>query len=132
MLIIVDQNNGVPVYRQIVDQIRFHITSGLAQPGDELPSTRALSQKLGVNPMTVSKSYSLLEEEGLVDRRPGLPLVVKRVSAASAELNRTEQLRSMLDPAASAVRQLGIPNRKAVEVFRTMLDETKNQAEKEK
>src|SRR3954469_1195272 len=116
MLIIVDQNNGVPVYRQIVDQIRFHITSGLTKAGEELPSTRALSQKLGVNPMTVSKSYSLLEEEGLVDRRPGLPLIVKKVSASATEHNRTEQLRTLLDPAASAVRQMGIPNKKAVDV----------------
>lgn len=130
MLIIVDQNNGVPVYRQIIDQIRFHITSGLAKVGDELPSTRALSQQLGVNPMTVSKSYSLLEEEGLAERRPGLPLIVKKISAGSAELNRTEQLRSLLDPPAAAVRQLGIPKTKALDIFRSLLEESKNRPEK--
>jgi DNA-binding transcriptional MocR family regulator len=61
MLIVVDPHSGVPVYRQLMDQIRFHIASGLLKPGDELPSTRALSTELGVNPMTVSKAYSFLE-----------------------------------------------------------------------
>ena len=45
--------------------------------GEEIPSTRALSLKLGVNPMTVSKAYGLLEEERLIEHRPGLPLVVR-------------------------------------------------------
>lgn len=130
MLIIVDQNSGVPVYRQIIDQIRFHITSGLVEAGDELPSTRALSQQLGVNPMTVSKSYSLLEEEGLVERRPGLSLIVRKISAGSAQLNRTGQLKSLLEPAAAAARQLGIPKTKALEVFRALLEESKNRPEK--
>ena len=104
MVLIVDQNSGVPVYRQIIDQIRFILASGLAKPGDELPSTRALSQQLGVNPMTVSKAYSLLEEEGLIERRPGLPLIVKKRSPRSTDQNRTEQLRAVLEPAATRRR----------------------------
>ena len=63
MLIEVDRHSGVPVYRQIMDQIKFHVAGGLLRPGAELPSTRTLSAALGLNPMTVSKSYSLLEME---------------------------------------------------------------------
>ncbi len=54
MLIVVDPHSGVPVYRQLMDQIKFHVATGLLNPGEELPSTRALSAELGINPMTIS------------------------------------------------------------------------------
>jgi GntR family transcriptional regulator len=129
MLIIVDQNNGVPVYRQIVDQIRFHVATGIAREGDELPSTRALSQRLGVNPMTVSKAYSLLEEEGLLDRRPGVPLTVRKQPRHSAGHNRLEQLRAVLDPAVASARQLGISPRKAADLFHAMMQDATTESE---
>ena len=77
MLLTVDSHSGVPVYRQVMDQVKFHIASGLLRAGDELPPTRALSAQLGVNPMTISKAYSFLEKEDVVERRPGRPLIVK-------------------------------------------------------
>jgi GntR family transcriptional regulator len=122
LLIVVDSHSGVPVYRQIVGQVRFQVAAGLAPPGTELPSTRALSQALGVNPMTVSKAYGLLEEEGLVVRRPGLPLVVGERTAAAATAGRRAQLLSMLEPVAVAVRQLGLGEEEAIEVFRAALE----------
>ena len=76
MIVVVDPSSGVPVFRQLMDQIRLQIASGLLGPGDELPPTRAMSADLGVNPMTVSKAYNLLEREGVLERRPGRPLVV--------------------------------------------------------
>jgi GntR family transcriptional regulator len=121
-LLIIDASSGVPVYRQIMDQVRFQVAAGLLAPGAELPSTRSLSQELGVNPMTVSKAYGLLEEEGLAVRRPGLALVVADQGGASREL-RHEQLRAALGPAARAVRQLGVPEAEAIEAFRQALKE---------
>jgi GntR family transcriptional regulator len=113
----------VPVYRQIIDQVRFQVTAGLVAPGSELPSTRALSQELGVNPMTVSKAYGQLEEEGLVERRPGLPLVVAARTVLEEGEAKTAQLRSLLEPLAVAVRQLGIDDGEALEQFRRVLSE---------
>ncbi len=78
MILVVDTHSGIPVYRQLMEQIRFHVASGLLSPGDEIPSTRSLSAKLGVNPMTISKAFALLEEEGVLERRPGLPSVVRQ------------------------------------------------------
>lgn len=121
MLILLDPNSGVPTYRQLVDQIRFQMASGRLVAGSELPSTRALSQELGINPMTVSKAYSLLEAEGLVRRRPGLPLEVLALSGPDADAERDEQLRVLLEPAALAARQLGMRPAKAVAVFRQLL-----------
>jgi len=121
VLIVIDSHSGVPVYRQIVDQVRFQVASGLLRPGEELPSTRALSQELGVNPMTVSKSYGLLEEEGVLTHRPGLPLVVSERSAGESRRARESQLVELLEPVAIAARQLGMGQAEALEVFRCLL-----------
>jgi GntR family transcriptional regulator len=123
MLIVVDHNSGVPVFRQIIDQVRFHIASGLLGAGDELPSTRALSQQLGVNPMTVSKAYSLLEEDRMIQRRAGLSLIVRAQSADAVDGERLAHLRAALEPARIIARQLGISTTKAAGVFRRMLDD---------
>ncbi|MES2178371.1 MAG: GntR family transcriptional regulator [Gemmatimonadota bacterium] len=124
MLIVVDHNSGVPVFRQIIEQVRFHVASGLLMPGDELPSTRGLSQELGVNPMTVSKAYSLLEQNGLVERRPGLPLVVRSRTADAVEGERLTHLRVALEPARRVARQLGISPTEAASAFRALLEAT--------
>jgi GntR family transcriptional regulator len=123
VLILVDHNSGVPIYRQIMEQVRFQVAAGLARAGDELPSTRALSEELGVNPMTVSKAYAALEEEGLVQRRPGLPLVVRQRSAAEEDAARAEQLRQLLEPAARAAAQLGLGAEEVLERFRSIWSE---------
>lgn len=123
MLIVVDPHSGVPVYRQLMDQIKFHIASGLLGPGDELPSTRALSSELGVNPMTISKAYSYLEHEQVVERRPGRPLVVRQVPDTQLWDRKIEQLRESLAPTITMIRQLGIGAEEAKKLFGQMLAE---------
>jgi len=122
MLIVVDPQSGVPVYRQIMDQVKFHIASGLLNAGDELPSTRALSSELGINPMTISKAYSYLERDGVVERRPGRPLVVKEFETDQIHDTKINQLRESLASTATIVKQLGITNDEAVAVFEELLE----------
>jgi GntR family transcriptional regulator len=122
MLIVVDPSSGVPVFRQVMDQVRFHIASGLLRPGDELPPTRSLSAELGVNPMTVSKAYNLLERDGILERRPGRPLVVKALAADELDSERLDQLRANLADGARAAKQLGISPDEAIRVFRELLE----------
>ncbi len=131
MVIRVDPNSGIPVYRQIVDQIWFQVGSGLLAPGTELPSTRALSRKLGVNPMTVSKSYAVLEDEGVLDRRPGLTLIVAALSPSKREHTAMQQLRATLEPAATIASQLGVPARQAGSLFREMVEKSDRDLKKE-
>ena len=123
MLIVVDPHSGVPVYRQLMDQIKFHIASGLLKSGDELPSTRALSSRLGVDPMTVSKAYSFLEKERVVERRPGRPLVVRPLGGEQILDRKIERLRESLASTVTMTRQLGVPADDAVRVFREMLQQ---------
>lgn len=122
MLITLEHHSGVPIYRQMMDQIKLLVASGLLKPGDELPSTRALSAQLGLNPMTVSKAYSLLEMEGLVERRRGLPLTVKALKDDEIQAGKIDQLRQSLSSSAALVHQLCIDRAQALEVFRQLLE----------
>lgn len=74
-------SSAVPIYRQIVDQTRRLIADGRLAPGDRLPSVRTIATELGINPMTVSKAYSMLDRAGVVLRRPGVGMVVAKAGA---------------------------------------------------
>lgn len=118
-----DRQSGVPVYRQIQDQIRFLVTSRVLAPGAELPSTRALAAELELNPMTVSKAYALLEREGVLERRPGLALVVRARSALERESARRFELRAELSSSVFVAQKLGFTVDEALAVYREMLVE---------
>ena len=67
----VDAGSGVPIYRQLVEQVRREVMLGRLGPGDQLPTLREVVDALAINPNTVQKAYSELEHEGLVVRRQG-------------------------------------------------------------
>jgi GntR family transcriptional regulator len=117
----VDTQSGVPIFRQLMDQVKLHIAGGHLKPGDELPSIRSLSVPLGVNPMTISKAYNLLVRENVLERRPGLPLVVAALSDDAVKESRQAQLRHGLMPAVQLARQLGLDAAEATRIFSDML-----------
>jgi GntR family transcriptional regulator len=123
MLFLIDHHSGVPAYRQLMDQIKLQIASGGLAANAELPSTRALSAELSLNPMTISKAYGLLEREGVLERRRGLTLMVRARSEGDAAVQKLEQLRQSLAAPARVTRQLGIPPTQALRLFREMLDD---------
>ncbi|MBA4347742.1 MAG: GntR family transcriptional regulator [Clostridiales bacterium] len=67
----IDRFGRTPIYEQIIDQTQRLIASGILKEGDQLPSVRALSQELSVNPNTLQKAYSELERRGLCVSAPG-------------------------------------------------------------
>ena len=71
MFIRIESSSGVPITRQIVDQIRSHCASGILAPGDRLPSVRQLAKEILVNQNTVLRVYERLTSEGLLERRHG-------------------------------------------------------------
>lgn len=75
-------NSGVPIYRQIMDQIRHGIASGRLSPCDQLPTVRALAVELAVNPNTVIKAYSLLEQQGVLTTEQGSGTFVAQLPKA--------------------------------------------------
>ena len=88
-----DPKSGVPIYRQIQDQVRYGISSGRLRPGEQLPTVRALAVDLAVNPNTVIKAYSELERQGVLTTEQGsgtfvapLPAVVLAPEDRQAKL----------------------------------------------
>ena len=93
------QTEGQPIYLQIMRYIKQGLASGIIADGEELPSRRALSAYLTVNPNTVQKAYRLLEEEGLVQSHAGAKSFVCATERQRAALRRelTEnELRGMV------------------------------------
>lgn len=71
MFLRLEPSSGVPITRQLVDQIRSHCASGTLSPGDRLPSVRQLAQHLAVNQNTILRVYERLTAEGLIERKQG-------------------------------------------------------------
>ena len=113
-----------PIYRQLVEQVKRLVASGQMAPGDGMPSVRELAQALALNPMTVSKAYSLLEMEGVLARRRGLGMeVAERAGGGQSALERAELLRPTLERAAVEARQLELDPDTVVSLFTQILKE---------
>ena len=89
---LIDPKSSIPIFRQIADQLRHSIESGVYRPGEMLPSLRALAIEIKVNPNTVQRAYDALEREGVVETRRGVGMFVvlsdrRKLTAAEACLN---------------------------------------------
>jgi len=123
MLFVVDPHSGVPIFRQLMEQVKLSVASGRLHPGDPLPSIRQLSVPLGVNPMTISKAYNLLEREGILERRPGKPLVVADLPEDELGTRQLAELAKKLKPAAVLCVRLDIEPDEAVALLRRLIAE---------
>src|SRR6476469_4885204 len=105
----IDPRNGVPIYLQLVDQIRHALEVGVLQPGDALPTVRELAEELTVAPNTVVKAFSELQRLDLIRSRPGAGTVV---TAQPNGALRAGQVQALFDRLHTLVRDaagLGIP-----------------------
>ncbi len=119
----IQPSSAEPIYRQIVAQVRRQVASGLWPAGTPLPSVRAVALAHAINPMTVSKAYSLLEAEGLLERRRGMGMVIGGHSGACAAADRLILLEPTLQAAAQQAQQLGIGAQDALALFDRLLAE---------
>ncbi|MDQ8203557.1 GntR family transcriptional regulator [Pelagicoccus sp. SDUM812003] len=126
MLIRIEHHSGVPAYRQLIEQIKRQIALDHLKPGDELPSTRALSAQIGLNPMTISKAYNLLERDGALLRQRGKPLVVAPQLDASPKQTVEDAMKNALRDAAALAHQLGVSQADAVKIFKALLKQNKS------
>lgn len=86
-------SSGVPIYRQLMEQIRAVVASQRLKPGELVPSIRQLAEALEVNMMTVSKAYARLEIEGVLERDRGVGMRVKIQPPAGTVRERQQQLK---------------------------------------
>ena len=117
MLLEIDHHSGVPIYRQVIEQVRRQIMAGQLSEGQQLDSVRDLAGRLRVNPMTISKAYALLEVEGLVERHRGIGLFVARVRKSQKEQTKARLLEQILKKAAATAVQFDISEEEAARML---------------
>jgi GntR family transcriptional regulator len=111
-------SDGVPIYLQIVNQVKYLVASGRLAPGEELPPIRTLAEQLVINPNTVARAYRELEVAGLVTKRRTAGTYV---SAAGSPLARQERLRILterIDLLLAEAGQMGIGLDEVVDLLR--------------
>ena len=124
-MFILKPHSGVPIYRQLSEQIRRMAASGQLQPGTELPSIRDLAIQHAINPMTVSKVYSLLESEGVLERNRGKPMTIAKLARAqSPAAKRLQQLEPHLEQLVLAARQLELGEADVAKALRNTWEKT--------
>jgi GntR family transcriptional regulator len=126
-MFILNSQSGIPIYRQLIDQVRRMIAGGQLKTGDDLPSVRELALAHAVNPMTISKAYSMLETEGLLIRQRGKPMQVAAENLqAKTKESRLAHLRPQFENLAMAARQLEISDDMLVKELKKFLTEQEN------
>jgi len=120
----VQPSSGIPIYKQIIDQVNRLVLSGHLKTGDELPSVRQIASHFDVNPMTISKAYSILEATGILDRVRGKGMIIAASQQEDTSMKkRKESIRPILIEAATQAKQLAIPPQTVIELFKDILEE---------
>lgn len=120
----ISTSSGVPIYRQVIDQVKTLIATGRLEEGIFLPSVRQVSKELEINPMTVSKAYSLLEREGVLEFVRGQGMKVRKSNLPKENLsNREEELTPILKEVVVKAKQLALGPKKVIEIFENIWKE---------
>jgi len=117
----VHPSSGIPIYRQVMEQVKSLIAAGTLQPGDMLPSVRELSAVLEVNMMTISRAWSKLQDEGIVEhvRGRGVRVVAQQTEATLKQ--RRQDISQMAEPVVLRAVQLGLTDDQIVAIIRQLL-----------
>ena len=122
MYIAIDPSSGVPIYMQIVSQIKTGIAMGRLLPEDPLPSVRHLAVDLAVNPNTVARAYLDLEIEGVIYKRQGAGTFVSSNGVEMSKGERRRVLNELLEKALVEGVNLGLSERELRDAFERMLE----------
>lgn len=108
MQIHISANDGVPIYLQVVNQIKFLIASGRLSSGEELPPIRVLASQLLVNPNTVARAYRELEIAGIVEKRRTAGTYVSEQGSPLARRERVKILTERIDTLLAEASHMGV------------------------
>jgi len=114
--------SGVPIYKQLVDQIRYAAASGVLRPGESLPSIRPLAEELRVNRNTISKAYTELESQGIIETIPGKGCFLKENNTPFTKGVRQKLLLTEIDEAVVTAHHLQVDRDTFLAVVKERLD----------
>ncbi|HEY9084875.1 MAG TPA: GntR family transcriptional regulator [Candidatus Tyrphobacter sp.] len=123
VVLTVDTRSGVPIYQQIVEQVKRSTALGVLQSGEQLPTVKQLALDLTVNPNTVARAYRDLERDGVIETAPGRGSFVKSDGAtAPARLAANDVTRAAVEGAVREAKAMGLTRNDLRAVIDTVLN----------
>ncbi len=120
----INPNSGEPIYRQIINQVTHLVYSGVLTAGDDLPSVRQLATFFDINPMTISKAYSMLELTGMLERKRGKGMYVSMQHKKAKDLTkRMEMIRPEIKEIIAKSRRLAISDKELLNMIQKLLED---------
>src|SRR5436853_5103293 len=110
--------DGIPIYLQIVNQVKYLVASGRLAPGEEMPPIRTLAEQLVVNPNTVARAYRELEVAGIVTKRRTAGTYVSEAGSPLARQERLRILTERIDLLLAEARQMDIRMEEVIDLLR--------------
>ncbi len=122
MFLRVDYKSGIPVYQQLVEQVKAAAATGRIGPGEALPSVRVLAEELRINRNTVARAYLALESEGVIETRPGSGCFIRPGGTPTLRKSaRNERLARGLDALVFQAHHLQVPDDELIDLLRERL-----------
>jgi len=103
-----DGHSGVPVYRQLIDQVQGAIASGVLRPGSQLPTVRLVAVELAINPNTVMRAYREMEIRGILDTQQGTGTFIADRQAEPSQEERERKLTQLVSEFVSRAGSAGL------------------------
>jgi GntR family transcriptional regulator len=113
----ITSQDGVPIYLQIVNQVKYLVASGRLEPGEELPPIRVLAEQLLVNPNTVARAYRELELAGVVTKRRTAGTYVSDTASPLARRQRLKIVTERIDALLAEARQMNVNTESLIELI---------------
>jgi len=101
-------SSGVPIYLQLMEQVKHAVETGALKPGEQLPSLRPLAEELVINPNTVAKAYRELEHEGVIELRQGAGAFVSNKAPTQQDAERLQAAQALVAQGIERLRARGI------------------------
>ena len=121
MRINIDANNGVPIYEQLVRQIKYSVAEELLVPGQVIPSVREMAKQLTVNPNTVQRAYLQLQNEQILQALRGRGMAVTEGALKICESDRHELLGARLQSVIQEILRSGLNTQQLKQMFESAL-----------
>src|SRR5918992_1245504 len=121
MLFRTNSSSGVPIYLQVMEQIKHGIETGALRPGEQLPGIRPLAEELVMNPNTVAKAYRELEHAGVIELRHGAGAFVAPNAAAKQVTEKVRAARTLVASAIERLRARGVTDEEIRRLFEAEL-----------
>ncbi len=122
-LFTVDPRNGVPLYLQLIEQVKRVVALGVLAPGEQLPTVKALALELTINPNTVARAYRELEREEVIETSPGRGSFVRANGATQSSQRAIAEVASgVVSEAVREAKSLGLEAQEVLAEFRAALE----------